>query len=205
MLQTELETLFRHIRLTRELGDDEAETFRQTRLLQENKPRLVDLFVDSASKVYKPNGDLLLALVKDILDEDLCDNAFKLLQQVKGDPGNRPEIVGKGARMQSVRKDGTLGLRVGVSSAVLKAYGGKTDFLGHYRYKNSSPGVPDCKLTGWTRSSAHIYEGVMPFIHKVNEVYRTFLPAAHKRQMEYVDTVLEEHKIRELHLRPCTC
>lgn len=169
MPHTEIETLFRQVHLTRELSDEEAENLRQTRLLHEDRPKLVDQLLTTQTKVYKPNGELLLALLKDILDEDLCDQAFELLQQVKGDPSNRPEIIGKGARMQSIRKDQTVGLRVGVPSSVLKAYGGKTDFLGHYRYKNKAPGVLDCGLTGWTRSKPDIYGGAMTFIHKVNE------------------------------------
>jgi hypothetical protein len=196
MLQEDLKAAFREIHLTRELSDVEAEKFRQARLLHEDKPKLVDQLLTTQTKVYKPNGELLLALVKDILDEDLCDEAFELLRQVKGDPSNRPEIVGKGARMQAVRKDGTVGLRIGVPSSVLKLYGGKTDFLGHYRYKNSAPGAPDCKLTGWTRSKPSIYQDVMPLIHEVNKIYKAFLPTAHKRQMEYVGTVPQEHKIR---------
>jgi hypothetical protein len=196
MPQSDPENLFRQIHLTTELSDDDAEKFRQVRLLHEHKPKLVDRLVSDQVQVYKPNGELLLALVKEILDEDLCNKAFELLEQVKGDPSNRPEIIGKGARTQSVRKDGTVGLRVGVSSSVLKAYGGKTDFLGHYRYRNSAPGVLDCKLTGWTRSKPNIYHDVMPFIHEVTKVYKTFLPIAYKRQMEYVDTVPEAHKIR---------
>lgn len=195
MLHEELETAFQKIQLKKELSDVEAEKFRQARLLHEDKPTLVDRLITTQTKVYKPDGELLLALVKGFLDEGLCDNAFELLRQVKGDPSNRPEIVGKGARMRAVRKDGTVGLRVGVPSSVLKAYGGKTDFLGHYRYKNSAPGVLDCKLTGWTLSKPNIYYDVMPFIHEVNNVYKTFLPVAYKRQMEYVDRVPDEHKI----------
>lgn len=196
MPHTEIETLFRQVHLTRELSDEEAENFRQTRLLHEDRPKLVDQLLTTQTKVYKPNGELLLALLKDTLDEDLCDQAFELLQQVKGDPSNRPEIIGKGARMQSIRKDQTVGLRVGVPSSVLKAYGGKTDFLGHYRYKNKAPGVLDCGLTGWTRSKPDIYSGAMTFIHKVNEVYAKILPSAYERQMEYVKMIPEEHVIR---------
>ena len=67
--------------------------------------------------------------------------------------------------------------------------------LGSYRYKNSAPGVAHCDFTSWTKSRPDIYEAVMPWIHDVNKVYRTFLPEAHARQMAYVNRIPGGRKI----------
>lgn len=141
--------------------------------------------------IYAPSG-LLAVLLKKVIPDALCNDAFKLLRTVNGDPKNRPGIIGENARQQGVReKDGKLSPRVRVSSIVIKKYGGKADMLGYYRYRHPAK----CDITSWTRQKTDLYKAVRPFISKVDEIYRTFLPEQHAKQMEYVQTIPEKWRV----------
>lgn len=143
-------------------------------------------------EIYRPGKQLLAVLLKDVIPEELRNQAFELLKTVNGDPKNRPGIIGEKARQQGVRKrDGRLSPRVRVPEIVIKKYGGKADMLGYYRYRQPAK----CDITGWTRQKPELYKAVRPFIHKVDEIYRTFLPEQHAKQMEYVQTIPEKWQI----------
>ena len=160
-----------------------------------DKQRLGIQTLDYTGALIKPNGGLLALLLKDILDPDRGDVAYKLLRQVDGDPSNRPSIIGKNAMMLDLNKDGMPGVQMRVPGSVMEAYGGKADMLGSYRYKNSAPSVVNCDLTSWTKSRPDIYLGALPWIHEVNRVYQTFLPEPHARQMAYVNLIPDARKI----------
>ena len=143
-------------------------------------------------EIYRPGGFLLAVLIKQCLDVDLCENTYKLLRTVDGDPSNRPGIIGEGARQTQIRNDGSLSQRSGmVPEAVLDAYGGKADMLGHYYYR-----VPaKCGPTVWTLRKPDLYGQVLGFVKEINDVYKTHLPEEHAHQMEYVDKVEKDFKI----------
>ena len=187
----------RRIHITDTLSDEEALAFKERKyvLLLSDKKRLGIRTMRNQGAVIKPDGSLLLVLLKDILDQDLCEDAHKQLRQVNGEPSNRPEIIGEGAMMLDVNKDGMVGEQMRVPTSVMKAYGGKTDFLGYYRYKNSAPGVVHCDVTAWTKSKPDIFTNVMPWIQEINKVYQTFLPGEYARQKAYVDRIPEGWKI----------
>ncbi len=153
-----------------------------------------DVFYPNVA-VYKPDGQLLFMLRKGVLEKELCNDAYKLLRRVNGDPSNRPGIIGERARMNRIRQDGKLSPRLAVPKAVLKKFGGKADMLGYYRYKNPKPGIPQCEPTAWTVRDFETYKGALPFIGKVDEVYRTFLPEAYAVQMRYMSQVPDDFKI----------
>src|SRR6185369_17654918 len=158
-------------------------------LMHADKQRLGIQTLRHQGALIKPEGGLLSLLLKEIVDLDLCKDAYKYLRQVRGDPSNRPEIVGKNASMLDLNKDGMPGVQMRVPKSVLEVYGGKADLLGSYRYKNSPPGVVRCDLTSWTKSRPDIYVAVLPYILAVDSVYKTFLPAEYARQMAYVNRI----------------
>jgi len=141
--------------------------------------------------IYR-GGVLLAVLLKRVIPESLCNATFELLKTVNGDPKNRPGIIGEKARQHGVRADGKLSPRIRVSEAVIEEFGGKADLLGYYRYTHPRA---YCDVTNWTKRKLALYKQVRPFIAKVDEVYRTFLPEEHRRQMEYVDTIPEQWRI----------
>lgn len=149
-------------------------------------------------EVYGPQQALLAALIKRCLDRDLCERAYKLLRTVDAEPKNRPGIIGADAKQVELRSDGSLSDRQGqVTPAVLQAYGGKADMLGHYyRPVVPRPGTPKCGPTQWTLRKPDLYGGVLEFVQAVNDVYKFHLPDQYARQMKYVDNVEPEFKIQ---------
>jgi hypothetical protein len=149
-------------------------------------------------EVVRPGGMLLAVLIKNCLDPKLVADTYRLLRTVNGNPDNRPGIIGEKARQQLVKADGTLSNRSGhVPKAVMEAYGGKADMLGHYRWmKAPSPGAALCGPTAWTMRKPEMYAKVLRFVKEVNDIYATHLPKEYAKQREYVDTIEEDYKIK---------
>src|SRR5258708_5166286 len=150
-------------------------------------------------EVYRPGGTLLAVLIKECLDPKLIADTYRLLRTVNGDPYNRPGIIGEDARQAVVKQDGTLSQREGqVPKAVMKAYGGKADMLGHYRWMNPPrPGAAKCGPTAWTLRKPELYTNVLKFVKEINDIYKTHLPIEYAKQKEYVDTIDEGFKIKD--------
>src|SRR5580704_10605502 len=131
------------IQITNTMTDAEALALKNQKYvpMHADKQRLGIQTLRHTGALIKPNGGLLVALLKEIIDLDRCKDALKYLRQVKGDPSNRPSIIGQGAMMLDLNKDGMPGVQNRVPASVLDVYGGKADMLGSYRYKNTAPGV----------------------------------------------------------------
>lgn len=147
-------------------------------------------FVHEETRFLRTDGSLLAVLVKDVLDPALTADCYAVLRKVDGDPSNRPEIFGKGTRMNRIREDGLLSPRVQTSKELVKAWPtAKADLVGGYRYRNSKPGVPNCSLTSWTRKCPEAAAAAVRLGMAVDEVYRLFAPGNYARQAEYVQQI----------------
>ena len=120
------------------------------------------------------HAQLLAVLIKKCLDVDLCEETYRVLRTVNGDPYNRPGIIGEKARQVVVKQDGTLSQREGqVPKAVMEAYGGKADMLGHYyRPIPPRPGASKCGPTAWTLRKPQLYAEALKFISTINDIYK---------------------------------
>jgi hypothetical protein len=188
------------------LSDTEVKNLTGHVLLNEERKQLVLHEVkadeDSVGEVYKPDGSLLLRLIKGCLPEKLCDDASHLLRTVKGSPANRPGILDKKARVPERRKDGTVSQHLGSRALInkLRKDGfqiGETDMLGPFRGKNQRTHRYECRRTGWTLRKPELYLGVLDFIHEVNDIYAKYAPTEYARQVEYVKGIPDRWKIRE--------
>ena len=161
--------------------------FKGEHLLYEQVKGLDFQFINTSARFVRADESLLAIVIKDALDPALVAKSYKVLRKVKGDPSNRPEIFGKGARMNRVREDEFLSPRVQTSKDLVKAWpNAKADLLGGYRYRNSRPGVPNCSLTSWTRKCPEAAAAAVMLGIAVDEVYRAFAPDEYARQAEYV-------------------
>lgn len=140
-------------------------------------------------RVEKPNGDLLFRLVKDVIPESVWRPAFDLLRTVSGSLKNRPDIIAKNLRLPGVNKAGKVSNFNSAPQAIVNQFGGNSDLLGYYRYKNPAPKKVDCAPTAWTTGYSNILLGCMKFINAVDEVYREMLPDEYKRQKAIVAKV----------------
>jgi hypothetical protein len=140
-------------------------------------------------RVLKPNGDLLFMLVKDVIPTNVWQPAYDLLKSVSGSLANRPDIIAKNLRLPGIRKNGTLGKFNVAPSNIVDAFGGNSDLLGYFKYKNPAPGVVDCAPTAWTIGSPQILGGCTQFICEVDRAYRTLLPEEYAAQLEVISKV----------------
>jgi hypothetical protein len=167
---------------------NEAEAqFKGEHLRHQQVKDLAFAFIQTSARFIRADGSLLAVVIKDALDPALVARSYKVLRKVKGDPSNRPEIFGKGVRMNRVREDGFLSPRVQTPKELVKAWpNAEANLLGGYRYRNSKPGVPNCSLTSWTRKCPEAAAAAVTLGIAVDEVYRAFAPDEYARQAEYV-------------------
>jgi hypothetical protein len=142
---------------------------------------------------YTVDGDFIAMFLTDIFTDAEQEERAIAYSHVDGGLRNRPEIFGNLARQQLIRKDGEFTDRVGVAPEVLET-AGKSATFGYYRYKNSAPGVPDCRLTAPTLERPHIYSRILAIEMKVTEIYRAVLPDRYEEQMAYIDSILPAWK-----------
>lgn len=167
---------------------EEAEAqFKGEHLLYEQVKGLGFQFINSSARFLRADGSLLAVVIKDVLDQKLVKESYRVLRKVNGDPSNRPEIFGKGTRMNRIREDGSISPRVQTAKELVKAWPtAKADLIGGYRYKNSKPGVPNCSLTSWTRKCPEAAASAVKLGMAADEVYRVFAPDEYAQQAEYV-------------------
>lgn len=142
---------------------------------------------------YTPDGDFVAMFLTDIFSGPEQEQRAMAYSIIDGDLRNRPEIFGKLARQQLFRKDGEFTDRVGVAPEVL-ATAGRAATFGYYRYKNSAPGVPDCRMTTPTLQRPQVYSRILQVEMKVTEIYGAVLPVLYEQQMEYIDSILPAWK-----------
>jgi hypothetical protein len=145
--------------------------------------------------VEKPNGDLLFMLLKNVIPTKMWQDAYQLLRTVSGSLANRPDVIGANLRLPQFKKNGQLSNFNIASPAIVSKFGGNSDLLGYYRYKNPAPGQVDCAPTAWTNGSSNVLSGCMEFIRKVDEIYRTMLPAEYAKQMAIIGQVPKNWRI----------
>jgi len=146
-----------------------------------------------SASFYTPQGDFLARFMADIWDDDEELERTEAFSGVKGDLRNRPEIIGKGARFQLTRVDGTPTDFTGVPRELLQA-GGKASTFGYYRYKNSAPGVADCRLTAASLENLPRYLRQVEIERQITKIYARHLPKQYAVQKRYVDAIKEDWK-----------
>lgn len=144
---------------------------------------------DDILEIKKPNGDPLFTLVRNAIKESVWRPAYETLRTVSGSLANRPDIIGKKLRMPGINKAGQASNFNSAPKPIVDAFGGNSDLLGYYRYKNPAPGVVDCAPTAWTTGNSNVLLGCMEFIRKVDEVYRTTMDKEYAGQMKVVNKV----------------
>ncbi len=113
--------------------------------------------------VYKPNGEVLFKLVRNVLPLELCDAAWEALRSVSADAAHR--IVASGLADPGEN---------GVSDVV--------GFLN----RTGRHGLDYCRLTGWSMGNPDRFAQAMPFFQKIDRVFQTHMPDRHAAQMAKV-------------------
>ena len=113
--------------------------------------------------VYKPNGEVLFKLIRNVIPLSTCNRAWNALRSVSSDASHR--IIASGGAMPGNN---------GVSETV-----GYLDRSGRH-------GLHYCRLTSWSMKNAQRFVEAIPFFRAVDRVFEKHMPERHKAQMAKV-------------------
>ena len=186
----------RLIRLKECLPDSEVEAL----IGQKIDLSYADVVVrNETTKVLKPDGSPLMIYVKDALPRSLVSQAFSVFKTLDFDSGgsNRgaaagiitedtdlgrevaAEIIPGTTRFYPIREDGT-------RSNTARAAPVPTAIIGYFdRYART----PYCRQTAFTMDNPELWQQVLPYIQKVDEVFKTYAPENWQSQKNFVDRV----------------
>ena len=160
--------------------------------------------------VYKPNGDLLMAFRKDVIPQQMCDDARKGLQDAARVTDNRGAAAGKvdvESLSEYVQKRIThVGkLRVDYKTSTGKrrdvANKVRSGIVGYY---DSYSRIPYCRQTSYTRDHLEKYEMALPFIQEVSHNFESLIPNRYQNQKAVVDLTQDDFVIPETVFTTCT-
>jgi hypothetical protein len=130
-------------------------------------PEMFPFVLRGAGKVYKPNGDLLLAVIPNAISEQSKADALPfLLRAAKRETTNRGLFAG-GERTRRVKSDGTLSATT-QGAAIRSSVAGFMD-----RY----PRIPYCRPCAMTEQYPDEWPGVYGACVDVARAYRSVAPA----------------------------
>ncbi|RJQ26107.1 hypothetical protein C4577_04195 [Candidatus Parcubacteria bacterium] len=179
------------------LSDEETEKFKGTFLPEGSWNILCD---SEDTKVYKPDGTVLLIYLKKVLPADICKKAWPSLREawsqsqnrgmaagilppdVKLAHGNRvkhavPEFI-TGTRARPLLKDG-----VTVSNT---NYAQQVD-SGIIGFMDRNARFPYCRQTAFTMKHVEKWKAALPFIKKIDKVFAKYAPERYAAQREIVN------------------
>jgi hypothetical protein len=175
------------IRLTKELRDEDVDKL-AGELAGEDS---YDILVDEDCDVYKPNGEVLLRFRKNVIPPELCAAAFRPLE-VAAKPTDNRGLAGGKPQQQHVHGQ-VLGTVSGTRAKILKRDGtvsrttrGKEVKSGIAGYFDRNQRFPYCRMTAYNLNHPEKFRAVMPFVRRVDEVFKELLPDRYDAQMEMV-------------------
>ena len=170
--------------------------FKFNSLESNNFPMLINQDVD----VYKENGELLLKFRKNVISKELCEQAFtsyKTVQMSRGAAaraGPINEQSGYWSKRKVIRIDKNAKSKKwmtkyitpkGEVSKMLVSNPVFTHVLGYYE-KTPFLKMP-CRLTSFTRRNLKKYEAGLPFIERIDQLFKELVPDKHAIQKKRTD------------------
>lgn len=158
-----------------------------------------DIVVRESTKVLKPDGSPLLIYIKDALPRNLIADAFRIFKTLDFDSGgsNRgaaagiitedtdlgretaAEIIEGTTRFYPIREDGT-------RSNTARAAPVPTAIIGYFdRYART----PFCRQTAFTMDHPDLWLETLPYIQKVNDVFKQYAPENWESQKKFIERV----------------
>ena len=171
------------LRLTSQLHDSCVDTLSGSKLDDSH----YDVLIEDATEVYKPNGELLLKLVKRAIPSELGKVAYKLLSDAGVKSKNRGTGAGNEYKQRAVLKDGTLSRTI---QTVDPLTGGYTDvdsgIIGYYdRYAR----FPYARDTAYLQHKTESWAKLQPFIRQVASIFQEHCPERYAIQKMVADAI----------------
>ena len=168
--------------------------------------RWIDTLIETDTTVYKPDGELLLIFLKNVLPPDLCQQTFPLIKVAATVTDNRGAAGGVlqdgesyydfhhmanneriAALIPKLNKDGTLSSRVatihtdGTMSNQFKARQVNSGVAGFFE---RSVRYPFCRQTAFTANHWEKFKQCVPFFQAVSAVFKEYGGEHYDRQCD---------------------
>lgn len=160
----------------------------------------IPILIKSDIDVYKDTGELLLKFRKNVISRELCDiafNSYKTVQMSRGAAARagpidknrgywkKRKLVDLNSNSKAskwmtkyIKQDGTVSKMI-ISNPVF------THVLGYYE-KIPFMKLP-CRLTNFTKRNLKKYEAGLPFIERIDELFKELVPDRYKIQKKIAD------------------
>ena len=156
-----------------------------------------DTVIDYDCEVYSKTGKPILFFIKNYIDKDILETAYKNMESAAKLTNNR------GAASGGVRSLGTLS--DGKLSKMNYVYPeGTTDFSNKNRlqvrsgiagYFDRNAHYDFCRTTAFNKKNIDKFEKAMPLINKVNKGFKEFVPERYKKQKEMIRATNPNYRI----------
>lgn len=144
--------------------------------------------VDRDLRVVTQEGKFIATFIKGQVPLQLQQTAEPYLKRAHGDFGNRGSVVGKGAMMPRIRKDGTLSARRAVPRDVRRLLG-KTDQIGWFDRHDPKVGVVVCRQSRWSLDEPEVLATALPLVEWVDYLFSLHCPKEYAAQLAAVESI----------------
>jgi hypothetical protein len=191
----------RTVNLTSRLPDEEADALAGLFL----DGRHYDLLLDEPCEVRKPDGSVLLKLVRPGVELELCEEFLPNIRKSVGRTAGRGTAAGvvpRGAKFsedgrsvakasrimyQRLKKDGT------VSSTNESIRSPESGILGYFdRYAR----FPYCRETAFTLDDSGRWDAILPYLRAVDAVFARHMPDRYATQRALVERTSQDFVIK---------
>lgn len=151
--------------LKNDIGRKKAEEF----LGKHPTEKDYDIVLDNNESVavYRPNGEVLIKLIRRSIPKDIATTAFDILYQAPLQSRNRGMSTQKGEQKNIVNPNGTRSKTNQLEKPV------NSGIIGYYdRYTRT----PYCRSCSWNRNNPQKWKQLLPFISHVDNVFRKYYP-----------------------------
>jgi hypothetical protein len=175
----------RIVQLEHKISDEVAAEIKSRHLWLDHTYYDAKLLITGPSTVLTPNGDVLFHLIKGHIDPQMLAAARPSLLKVAANRvigGQRGSSAG--GLEPAYRADGSLSkqMRVPHHENLVAAKDGVFGFYDrtvHQRY---------CRSTAFTRNHIDHYARLLPYLQKIDTIYRDYAPDKYRAQQEFVET-----------------
>ncbi len=144
-------------------------------------PSHAEQVIDRDTRVIAPDGRITAVLLCNVIPAELHRLAYELFKPVDALVDNRATAVGTLSLPKSMKLDGTLSRRSGVSTHVMDVVGARQGVLGYL-------GRPS-RVTPLTVKHPEMLEGNRQLIQRVDALYKEHLPSFHAKQWAAVEKI----------------
>lgn len=181
----------KEIKLKCSLTDQEVSAFEQVHPDHNN----YDLLIEEPTRVYKPNGDLLLALNSGAITEGSAKQAYNILRKLNSPATNRGSASGAKAGSDVAYQVKTkAGYKTNTTRLTYKDSVGKgsSSIIGYFdRYVR----FPYCRECSFNQQSPTDWASLQPFIQQVDRCFAATLPDRYFVQRAMADATEPAYRI----------